>query len=281
MSEAAATWVTVGIWTGALLLAGASLGALGGARLEHRRAVRFAARCGLPGEVDAGLVRRVARRQRFVLAGVALGALASIATKGSIALIWGGLAVGALADQVASPAAPDGAPRVAHTTGTRLTDYVPGWLLGAVVAAFACSPLLALLWVLAPRGGVDADVPGTPGTEVAGLVAVAAAALAGSLLLARFLVRRRQRVSSAADLATDDAFRAQTVRDALHLTAATSLAVAFALSLALHDPAVQGVARPVGGWAPIVLLLAAVAVGTVHEAGGGPRYWRGRLPVPA
>lgn len=57
--------------------------------------------------------------------------------------------------------------------------------------------------------------------------------------------------------------------------------MAFALSLALHDPTVQGVARPVGGWAPIILLLAAVAVGTVHEAGGGPRYWRGRLPVPA
>ena len=57
--------------------------------------------------------------------------------------------------------------------------------------------------------------------------------------------------------------------------------MAFALSLALHDPAVQGVARPVGGWAPIILLLAAVAVGTVHEAGGGPRYWRGPLPVPA
>jgi hypothetical protein len=83
--------------------------------------------------------------------------------------------------------------------------------------------------VLAPRGGVDADVPGTPGTEVAGLVAVAAAALAGSLLLARFLVRRRQRVSSA----------------------------------------------------PIVLLLAVAAVGTIHEATGGPRYWRGWLPVPA
>lgn len=79
MSEAAGTWVTVGIWTGALLLAGARLGALGGARLEHRRAVRFAARCGLPGEVGADLVRRVARRQRFVLAGLALGAPASVA----------------------------------------------------------------------------------------------------------------------------------------------------------------------------------------------------------
>jgi hypothetical protein len=279
MTDTAARWVTVGIWFVPLTLAGWRLGALGGAAAERDRAARFAARVGLPGDVGPGLVRRVVRRQRFVLAGVALGVVAMLAAGGSVALIWAGLAVGALADQLASPAAPDGAPRVAHTAGTRLTDYVPGWLLGAVLAAFACVPALALLWLVAPRGGVLADVPGTSGAEVAGLVAVAVAGLAGSLALAAFLVRRRQRAASAAGLATDDAFRAQAVRDALHLTTAMSLAVAFGLSLALQDPAVQGVARVVGGWTPIVLLLGLIAVGVVHEATGGPRHWRRRLPA--
>jgi hypothetical protein len=277
MSPTKAAWTELGIWFVLLAAAGWRLGALGGARREHQRAVGFAARTGLPADVGPDLVHRVVRRQRFVLAGVGLGVLASMAANGSVALIWVGLAVGALADQLATPAVPDDTPRVAHTAGIRLTDYVPGWLLGAVVAAFACSPLLALLWVLAPRGGPDADVPGTSGTEVAGLVAVAAAGLAGSLLLARFMVRRRQRAGSAAELAIDDAFRAQAVRDALHLTAATSLAVAFALSLALQDFAVHGFTRHIGGLAPLVLLLAVAAVGTTHELRGGPQHWRGRL----
>jgi hypothetical protein len=274
MSQTEAAWITTGIWYALLLVAGWQLGALGGARLGHERAVRYAARVGLPGDVDAGLVRRVVRRQRFVLVGVGLGILAVALTGGSVALIWAGLAVGALADQLASPAAPDDAPRVAHTADTRLTDYVPGWLVWTAVAAAACAPLLALLWVVAPRGGPLADVPGTPGGEVVSLVAVAAAGLAGSLVLARFMVRRRQRVASAADLATDDAFRAQAVRDALHLTAATSITVAARLSLALSDQDVQGVTRRVGGWTPIVLLLALAAVGTVHELTGGPKHWR-------
>jgi hypothetical protein len=264
-----------------LLAAGWWLGAFG-SRRRRRRAVAFAGRAGLPGAADQpGFVRRVARRQRIVLAGVALGLLASALTDGSVALIWVGLAVGALADQLATPPAPAGAPRVAHPADTRLTDYVPGWLLAAVAAAAACAPVLALLWVVAPRHAAPAYRPATPGGQVAGLVAVAIGGLVVSALLARFLVGRPQRAASAADLAADDAFRAQAVRDALHLTAATSLAVAFGLATALQDPDVAGAARHVGGWAPIVLLLAVVAVGIAHEVTGAARHWRRLHPVAA
>jgi hypothetical protein len=72
----------------------------------------------------------------------------------------------------------------------------------------------------------------------------------------------------------DDAFRAQAVRDALHLTAALSVIVVFGLSAALQDDDVTGPARQVGGWAPLVLLVAVAAVGTVQELTGGPRHWR-------
>jgi hypothetical protein len=210
----------------------------------------------------------------MVLAGVALGVLAAALTDGSVALIWAGLAVGALADQLATPPAPADAPRVAHPTGTAVTDYVQAWLLVAVAAAACCAPLLALLWWVAPRGPAPPGSTDTSDAQVAGLVAVAAAGLAGSLLLARFLVGRRQRAGSAADLATDDAFRAQAVRDALQLTAALSVAVAFALAAALQDGDVTGFARHVGGWAPLVALGAVAVVGTAHELTGGPRHWR-------
>ncbi len=281
MPETEARIVWAATLLAVLLASGWWLGAFGGRR-TRRRAVVFAARAGLPGAADRpAFVRRVARRQRIVLAGVALGLLASALTDGSVALIWVGLAVGALADQLATPPAPADAPRVAHPADTRLTDYVPGWLLAVVVAAAGCAPLLALLWAVAPRHAAPLYRPQTSGGQVAGLVAIAAAGLVASALLARFLVRRRQRAASAADLATDDAFRAQAVRDALQLTAATSLAVTFGLGTALQDPDVAGAARHVGGWAPLVLLLAAGAVGAAHEATGGPRHWRRLHPVAA
>lgn len=281
MSETEARLSSAVVVLALLLATGWHLGAFGGTR-ARRRAVGFAARIGLLPAVDQRpLVRRVARRQRIVLAGVAVGLLATLLTAGSVALIWVGLAAGALADQLLTPSAPADGPRVAHTAGTRVTDYVPAWLVVTAAAAACCAPLLALMWVLAPRGAAPSQSADTSGAAVAGLVAVAAVGLAVSLLLARFMVRRRQRAASAADLATDDAFRAQAVRDALHLTAATSIAVAFGLSLALQDGDVTGAARHVGGWTPLVLLLAVAVVGTAHELSGGPRHWR-RLhqPVP-
>jgi hypothetical protein len=281
MQETEARVVSTAVLLALLLAAGWWLGAFGGWR-TRRRATAVATRVGLP-EVahDHGFVRRVGRRQRIVLAGVALGLLASALTGGSIALVWVGLAVGALADQLATPPAPAGTPRVAHQTGTGVTDYVPAWLVRVAVAAAACAPLLALVWSLAPRGPAPPQSTDTSGAQVVWLVAVAAAGLVASLLLARFLVGRRQRAASAADLAADDAFRAQAVRDALHLTAATSLAVAFALAQALQDGDVTGAARHVGGYAPLVLLGAVTVVGSLHELTGGPRHWRRLHPVPA
>ena len=213
------------------------------------------------------------RRQLIVLAGVALGLLAAALTD-SVALIWVGLAAGALADQLATPPAPADGPRIAHQTATGVTDYVPGWLVWVAVAAAGCAPLLALAWSLAPRRPAPPQGADTPGAQVAWPVAVAAGGLVASLLLALFLVRRRQRAASATDLAADDVFRAQAVRDALHLTAALSAAAVFGLSTALQDYDITGVARHLGGWAPPVLLVAVAVVGTVHELTGGPRHWR-------
>jgi hypothetical protein len=272
------------VWTALILLVlllatGWALGAFGGPALR-RRAAAYARRVGLADAGrDPGFVARLGRRQRFVLAGVALGLLATALTDGSVALIWAGLALGALADQLATPPAPADAPRVAHPTGTAVTDYVPAWLLGAVAVAAGCAPLLALLWWVAPRGPAPPGSTDTSGARVAGLAALAAAGLAGSLLLARFLVRRRQRAASSTGLATDDAFRAQAVRDALHLTAAVSVAAAFGLATALQDGDVTGFARHVGGWTPLVALAAVAAVGTAHELTGGPRRWQRLHPV--
>ena len=283
MSETEARVRTALVLLALVLAAGWALGAFGGRTLRGRAAA-FATRAGLP---DAGrdptFVARVGRRQRIVLAGVALGVLAAALAGGSAVLIWVGLALGALTDQLAAPAAPPGSSRVAHPTGTSVADYVPAWLLAAVAAAAACAPLLALVWWVAPRGTVPAASADTSAVEVAGLVAIAVAGWAGSLLLARFLVGRRQRAASAADLATDDAFRAQAVRDALQLTTALSVAVALGLATALQDDDVIGSARQLGGWAPLALLVAVAVVGTVHELVGGPRHWRGlhRVRQPA
>jgi hypothetical protein len=274
MGETEARVVTALVLLALLAAAGWAVGAFGGPALR-RRAAAFSTRVGLPDSGrDPAFVARVGRRQRIVLAGVALGVLAAVLTGGSVALIWVGLAVGALADQLATPAAADGAPRVGHANDTGVTDYVPAWLLAAVAAAAGCAPLLALVWSAAPRHTVPPASANTSAVEVAGLVAIAATGWAGSLLLARFLVRRRQRAASAADLATDDAFRAQAGRDALHLTAALSVAATFGLAIALQDDDVTGPARQLGGWAPLVLLVAVAVVGTVHELSGGPRHWR-------
>ncbi len=274
MGETEARVVTALVLLSLLLAAGWALGAFGGGALR-RRAGAFARRVGLP---DAGrdpaFVARVGRRQRIVLLGVTLGVLAAVLTEGSVVLIWVGLAVGALADQFATPAAPPGAPRVAHQTETRVTDYVPTWLLAAVAAVAGCAPLLGLLWWTAPGGSAPPASRDTSPVEVVGWVAIAVAGWLCSLLLARFLVRRRQRAASAADLATDDAFRAQAVRDALQLTAALSIAAAFGVATALQDDDVTGLARHVGGFAPLVLLTAVAGVGTAHELTGGARHWR-------
>lgn len=262
-----------------LLLFAWRLGALGGSVRPRRRTAGFAARAGLPAAdpPDEGLLRRVVRRQRFVLAGVALGMVAANWLPDLWpAALYAGLAVGAVADQLSWPPAPPETPRVAHATTTRLSDYVPRALLAAVVLGAAAAPVLAGLWAVAPRTERNLDIHELSGPGVAGLVLIAAAGLAASLALARLVVRRRQAVTSPADLAVDDALRAQAVRDALHLSAATSVLVALALSGGLVEQDVDGVLRRVGGWLPLGVLLALAVVGTVHEV-RGPRHWRSRL----
>jgi hypothetical protein len=276
VTETEARLETLAIWLGLLLLVGWRLGALGGAKRARRAARRFARRAGLPADSQPVLARRVVRRQRFVLAGISVGlAVGSWLDQLWFAALYGGLAVGAVVDRLTQPVAPPGAPRVAHATATGVTDYVPRWLLGAVVAAAAMVLALAGLWVIAPRTerGLGGD---TPATIVLLLVAATTVALAASLCLARVVVHRRATVGSPLELATDDALRAQAVRDALHLSAAVSVVAAFALSLALQEPDVDGVLRRVGGWLPAATLVLLLAVGKVHEW-SGPRHWRSRL----
>jgi hypothetical protein len=285
MSPAEARLVTVAVWAFLLLFFGWRLGAFGGPERECQRARAFADRAGLPAEaVDAALVRRVVRRQRFVLAGVALGLVAPAVVPGDLALLYVGLALGAVADQLTTPAPPSGTPRVAHATSIRLGDYVPSWLFAVVTAAALTGPVLAVLHELAPRKAQNIAFDRLSGTAATGLTLAALGGLAVSVGLARLVVRRRQAVGSPTELAVDDALRAQAVRDALHLTAAISLAVAFVLALALAEPDVDGPLRRVAGLTPVVLLFGIFAVGTVHELTGGPRHWRRRLraePSPA
>lgn len=281
MTPDLARLVTIAFWAVVLLFFGWRLGTFGGAGREWHRARAFADRAGLPAEaVDATLVHRVVRRQRFVLAGVALGLVAPAVLPGDIALLYVGLALGAVADQLTTPALPAGTPRVAHATSSRLTDYVPGWLVATATAAALTTPVLAVLHELAPRKAQNIAFDRMSGATAVGLVLTALAGLAVSVLLARLVVRRRQTVGSPTELAVDDALRAQAVRDALHLTAAITFVVAFVLALALAEPDVaDGPVRRVAGWTPIVILAGLAVVGTVHEATGGPTHWRRLLPT--
>ena len=245
---------------------------------RERRAASFARRAGLP-EVTPELVRRVGRRRRFVVTGTVLGLIATGPLDLFLVPVYAGLALGAVADAVTRPGPPPGTPRVAHAASTRLGDYVPPWLLGAAFGPAVSLPLLALLWLLAPHDPEMpmAGIPTLSGAEVGWLLAGTAAGVAASALLARVVVRRPQPAGSPAELAVDDALRAQAVRDVLHLTAVVSFAAGWVLSAALAEPDVTGVTRRVGGYFPVVFFLGIIAVGFVHEAAGGPRHWRRRL----
>jgi hypothetical protein len=253
------------------------LGALGGARRRRRAAKRFARRAGLPAGSEPALVRRVVRRHRFVLGGAAAClAAATWLTDLGLGACYFGLALGAVADRLTQPAPTPGAPRVAHATSTRVTDYVPAWLLVAVAAGAAMAPVLAMLRLIAPRTERNLGDRELAGDTAALLVLLALLGLLTSLWLARLIVGRRATAQSPAELVVDDALRAQAVRDALHLSAATSVLCILPLSYSLMEQDVDGVLRRVGGWLPIAILVALALVGIVHEA-RGPRHWRDRL----
>lgn len=255
------------------------LGALGGVRVQHRHAVAVARRWGLPADsVDQAFVRRITRRQRFVQTGVLLGLAVVTFTSNSWYLpLYAGLALGAVADQLAAPPLPPDTPRVAHATEPRLTDYVPAWILGAALLAAVCAPVLAVLWAVRPH------VPFPHSLSATGTAALAVGSVGGlgvSLALARFVVRRPQAAGSTAELALADGLRAQAVRDALHVTAVVSLVCTAVLGLKIEE--IDGTMRHVGGYATTVMIVGVLLVICVHELTGGPRHWRGRLErVPA
>lgn len=270
MTAAATVWLVL---LSLVLFCSWRLGALGTGPEELRHAAAVARRFGLPaGAVDRSFVRRVARRQRFVQTGVLLGLIVSMVVDAWLVPLYAGLALGAVADQLATPGLPPGVPRVAHASDARLGAYVPGWLLVAAAAGAACAPALAVFWAVAPRTEPRALHPevSTTGTVVLALLSVGG--LAVSLGLARFVVRRPQAAGSPADLAVDDAFRAQAARDALHVTAVVSLSTSWVLGVKVEE--IGGPLRHVGGMLPVALLLGIATVGVVHEFTAGPRHWR-------
>jgi hypothetical protein len=165
---------------------------------------------------------------------------------------------------------------VAHATSIRVTDYVPAWLLVAVAAGAATAPVLAALRLIAPRTERNLGDRELADDTAALLVLLVLLGLVTSLWLARLIVSRRATAGSPAELAADDALRAQAVRDTLHLSAATSVLCALPLGYSLMEQDVDGVLRRVGGWLPLGVLVALAVVGSVHEV-RGPRHWRARL----
>ena len=283
MSTTTARLIGMGLLTGALLVTAWAKGALAGGRAHRKAAERFAARTGLPAEaVDDQLARRVVRRHRLVVVGFWAGLVTASLLGTSWALGYVGLAFGAVADRLLGhPAAPN-APRTAHGRDTRITDYVPGWLLAAVGLAVLCAGTLAVCWAAAPRLPRDASHYDLPPEQSVGLVVWLVAGAAGSAALTRLVVHRAQPVASAAELAVDDALRSQAVRDALHLATAAAAATALAFATALNAQAADSSLRAVAGWTPTAFLVALAVVGTWHEAVRGPAYWRSRLhPEPA
>lgn len=253
-------------------------GVFGGPVLQRRRADQFARRTGLVHPAPPDLVVRVLRRQRLVFAGIALGAVAAAVSGAEVglALLYIGLAVGSLADQLVAPRPARGTPRVARPADSRLTDYVPGWVFAVAVAAAALVPVLAALCLGAAVPPGAGPGPASP-VELLGGTALALGALGASLALARFLVRRPQPATSAADLDRADALRAQAVRDALHLTAAVSVCTAWQFAYVLTGLDVAGWVRDLGSLLWLGLLLGVAVVACTHELTGGPRHWRRRL----
>lgn len=276
MPDTQARLVWLAILTAIVLLFGWRLGALGGRR-SLRAAERFALRSGLPAGSGPTLVSRVVRRQRFVLGGVAASLVAAtwLLDLGFLACYFG-LAVGAVADRLTQPAPAPGAPRVAHARSVRVTDYVPAWLLVAVTAGAVTAPVLAVLRLIAPRTERNLGDREMTDDTAALLVLLTLLGLLTSLWLARLIVSRRATAGSPAELAADDALRAQAVRDALHLSAATSVPCVLQLGFSLMEQDVDGVLRRVGGGLPWGVLIILAVVGTVHEV-RGPRHWRARL----
>lgn len=282
-------WYAFGyaVQAAAWLLAAWNRGAIGGRRDREQAAAAFARKSGLQDQdpPDDELVRRVVRRHRFGLAGAAIGfyAVAPLVTVNiwpSLALLYLGLATGAVLALLTAPRPAADSPRVAHATGTRLTDYVPPWIVAVLVAAAAVALGLVTV-VAAAEAGSAVDRSGNPmivqdGALPAAAV-VAAGALVASLAAARVVAGRRRTVASAAGLAVDDALRASAVRDCLQISAAASAYVVIEASQLLGLQVFGEVGHVLQEWTPALALIAVVAVLLVFRSTHGAQRWRGRL----
>ena len=286
MSETTAQAVGLGVLAALLLAVAWAKGALAGDRAHRAAADRFARRAGLPaGAVDDTLARRVVRRHRLVILGAGLGVVFGVVLGPLLGLDgvagagwatgYAGLALGAVADRLTGPGAGREAPRTAHARDTRVSDYVPGWLLAVVGAAVLVAAALAVAWLVTPGRPVPTVYYTDRWSLAAAVLLPAALGLAASAALVRLVLRRPQPVASPTGLAVDDALRAQALRDALHLATATAVitALAFTDGLRLLD-GVPGPLRAVAGWAPPGMLVVVVVLAAWHEGVGGPAHWR-------
>jgi hypothetical protein len=278
MDELPGRLLVAGALVGLLAVVAWARGVLGGREAGRRAAERFAHRVGLPAAaVDGLLVARVVRRHRCVLGGVGLALVVGSLLGAGLQVGYLGLALGAAADRLTRPGPPPDALRAAHARATAVIHYVPGWLLGATGSLAAVAVAITVLWAVAPRRPGQVDPGQLTPAGAAGWLLLTAVGLVGSAVLVGLVVHRPRPVASAAELAVDDALRAQAVRDSLHLSAAGSTLAVLGLSYGLLDQTVLPPWRTVGGWTPLALLAALFLVGCWHELSGGPAYWRRRL----
>jgi hypothetical protein len=179
-----------------------------------------------------------------------------------------GYLLGAVAAELTRPGAHPGRLRTAALAPRRLADYLPAWMLWAeravVVAVLALVPV-------GSRGE-----PWVQGHGITiGIAAIAVAALVEVTL--RMMVRRRQPVANARELAIDDALRSTSI----HRAAGAGLAaLLFLLPSQLSGPKFTGPWWVIGG--VVGLLCYGLAIGCWKDL-TSPLWWpvrRGLDPRP-
>ena len=286
---------------GVVLVAFAPLTFTSTARGRTRALSSYAKRLGTDtaSASNATTITRIRRRERVVLAGGALGLLASagaafvlpghlddpILPMVIFALTCSGATLGAATASAASALRSTDAQRVARLTTPTRSDYVPGperWgarfapaaaVISVSAAAIASSlgllgePRLSLTWLVGSIGGVLA---------IASLVALALTeAISGRI------VATAQPAHSPSELATDDAFKAMALRDVTMMPIFLGFSATILIFLDVGSrPDVQGVGLPsaiIGFVLLMAIFGAAIALVTWSLVTRPQQFYRRRL----
>jgi hypothetical protein len=213
----------------------------------------------------------------FTLAATGRFAVLGFGTDESAPLAFGwifvGYVVGAVCAEISVPR-PHGGPRRAAGLARRdLDQYLPRYAIVAQrgSATVAAAGLIVAGFLPYPDGTSN---PGLPSLMIAGLVVLALAA--GLEALERWLVRRPQPFTSPAEVAADDAMRAQSVRSVAGAGLALLLLICCGACLGLQASDVDALQSTMWVPAAVFLVLSLFAC-----RGIGVRPWRVRRPVAA